>query len=177
MSQSASILSMQIKSLRSRRLRPLLSRGPSALSDTLDSPTMAHSMDSPLCFLPQMASDKAIKTRQSILDAAKAIIIEEGIGALTMERAATKAGISKGACMYHFKSKRALQAALVEEYAAHLSSELARHEALLTGLPRKRSFQASSNGSAALIMTTTAGQQSASPSIPISCTTKNSCVL
>lgn len=69
---------------------------------------MAHSMDSPLCFLPQMASDKAIKTRQSILDAAKAIIIEEGIGALTMERAATKAGISKGACMYHFKSKRAL---------------------------------------------------------------------
>ena len=94
-------------------------------------------MDSPLCFLPQMASDKAIKTRQSILDAAKAIIIEEGIGALTMERAATKAGISKGACMYHFKSKRALQAALVEEYAAHLSSELARHEALFDGPPEE----------------------------------------
>ena len=124
-----------------------------------------------------MASDKAIKTRQSILDAAKAIIIEEGIGALTMERAATKAGISKGACMYHFKSKRALQAALVEEYAAHLSSELARHEALFTDLPRKRSFRASSNGSAALIMTTTAGRRLGSPSIPISCTTKNSCVL
>ena len=84
-----------------------------------------------------MASDKAIKTRQSILDAAKAIIIEEGIGALTMERAATKAGISKGACMYHFKSKRALQAALVEEYAAHLSSELARHEALFDGPPEE----------------------------------------
>lgn len=94
-------------------------------------------MDSPLCFLPQMASDKAIKTRQSILDAAKAIIIEEGIGALTMERAATKAGIRKGACMYHFKSKRALQAALVEEYAAHLSSELARHEALFDGPPEE----------------------------------------
>lgn len=134
-------------------------------------------MDSPLCFLPQMASDKAIKTRQSILDAAKAIIIEEGIGALTMERAATKAGISKGACMYHFKSKRALQAALVEEYAAHLSSELARHEALFDGPPEETLVPASSNGSAALIMTTTAGQQSGSLSIPISCTTKNSCVL
>ena len=39
--------------------------------------------------------------------------------------------------MYHFKSKRALQAALVEEYAAHLSSELARHEALFDGPPEE----------------------------------------
>ena len=85
----------------------------------------------------QMASIKAVKTRQSIIDAAKAIILEEGIGALTMDHAAEKAGISKGALMYHFKSKRALQAALVEDYAAHLDAELSRHEALFDGSPEE----------------------------------------
>ncbi|MGN1209061.1 MAG: TetR/AcrR family transcriptional regulator [Duodenibacillus sp.] len=82
-----------------------------------------------------MASEKAIKTRQSILEAARALICEEGLAALTMDRAAQKAGISKGACMYHFKSKRQLQAALIEEYAEHLHEQLSRHEALFKGRP------------------------------------------
>lgn len=82
-----------------------------------------------------MASEKAIRTRQSILEAARAIICEEGLAALTMDRAAQKAGISKGACMYHFKNKRQLQAALIEEYAEHLNEQLARHEALFKGRP------------------------------------------
>ena len=62
-----------------------------------------------------MASEKAQKTRQSILAASRAVILEEGIAALTMDRVAQQAGLSKGACMYHFKNKRALQAALIEE--------------------------------------------------------------
>ena len=82
-----------------------------------------------------MASEKALKTRQSILEASRAVILEEGIAALTMDRAAQKAGISKGACMYHFKNKRQLQAALIEDYAEHLDGELRRHEALFTGRP------------------------------------------
>ena len=56
-----------------------------------------------------MSSEKAIRTRASIIAAARSIILKEGIGALTMDRAAQEAGMSKGACMYHFKTKRALQ--------------------------------------------------------------------
>lgn len=82
-----------------------------------------------------MASEKAQKTRQSILAASRAVILEEGIAALTMDRVAQQAGLSKGACMYHFKNKRALQAALIEEYAEHLDEELRRHEALFNGRP------------------------------------------
>ena len=44
-----------------------------------------------------MSSEKAIRTRASIIAAARSIILKEGIGALTMDRAAQEAGMSKGA--------------------------------------------------------------------------------
>ncbi len=80
-----------------------------------------------------MPSEKALKTKQSLLLAAKDIIVSDGINFLTMDNVAAKAGISKGACMYHFKSKRDLQIALLEHYASHLEEELVRHEALFEG--------------------------------------------
>ena len=82
-----------------------------------------------------MSSEKAIRTRASIIAAARNIILKEGIGALTMDRAAQEAGMSKGACMYHFKTKRALHAALIEDNAAHLESQMKRHEGLFEGRP------------------------------------------
>ena len=51
-----------------------------------------------------MSSEKALRTRAAIIAAARGIILKEGIGALTMDRAAQAAGMSKGACMYHFKN-------------------------------------------------------------------------
>ena len=48
-----------------------------------------------------MSSEKALRTRAAIIAAARGIILKEGIGALTMDRAAQAAGMSKGACMYH----------------------------------------------------------------------------
>ena len=80
-----------------------------------------------------MSSEKALRTRAAIIAAARGIILKEGIGALTMDRAAQAAGMSKGACMYHFKNKRALHAALIEDYAAHLDGQMKRHEALVPG--------------------------------------------
>ena len=71
-----------------------------------------------------MPTPKALRTRQTLLTVARTIILNEGIGALTMDKVAEAAGVSKGACMYHFKSKRALQAALLEDYAEHLNTEL-----------------------------------------------------
>lgn len=58
---------------------------------------------------------------------------KEGIDRLSMDRVAQQAGLSKGAVMYHFPSKRSLQAALLEDYAEHMDEELHRHEALFEG--------------------------------------------
>lgn len=76
---------------------------------------------------------KAQKTRSSILDACKKIILDEGLDALSMDHVAAVANLSKGAVMYHFKSKRALHAALLQDYADHLDAELSEHEALFEG--------------------------------------------
>ena len=74
-----------------------------------------------------MSSEKALRTRAAIIAAARGIILKEGIGALTMDRAAQAAGMSKGACMYHFKNKRALHAALIQDSAAQLDGQMKRH--------------------------------------------------
>lgn len=54
-------------------------------------------------------------TRARLLDEAARLVASEGPSALTLERAATAAGISKGAVLYHFKSKDALVEALVRK--------------------------------------------------------------
>lgn len=80
-----------------------------------------------------MPSNKAIRTNAAILQAAREIVRKEGIDRLSMDRVAQQAGLSKGAVMYHFPSKRSLQAALLEDYAEHMDEELHRHEALFEG--------------------------------------------
>ena len=109
-----------------------------------------------------MPTPKALRTRQTLLTVARTIILNEGIGALTMDKVAEAAGVSKGACMYHFRSKRALQAALLEDYAEHLNTELERHEAMLSG-------------SKVLMRPTTGGRGSGWRSYPIFRTMRNSC--
>lgn len=82
-------------------------------------------------------SEKALSTRQRMLKCAEAIILEDGIESLSMDRVAEKAGMSKGALMYHFKTKKALISALIEAYAEHLDRHLARAEALFEGSPEE----------------------------------------
>lgn len=78
-------------------------------------------------------SPKAQRTRRSILDASKKIIIDEGLNVLSMDRVSAVAKLSKGAVMYHFHSKRALIRALFQDYADYLDEELSKHEALFEG--------------------------------------------
>lgn len=85
-----------------------------------------------------MPSNKAIRTNAAILQAAREIVRNEGIDRLSMDRVAQQAGLSKGAVMYHFPSKRALQAALLEDYAEHMDGELHRHEAMFEGTSIER---------------------------------------
>ncbi|MBU6414294.1 MAG: TetR/AcrR family transcriptional regulator [Planctomycetes bacterium] len=48
-----------------------------------------------------------------VLDATEAVILEEGIAALTLEAVANRAGVSKGGLLYHYPSKDKLVEALV----------------------------------------------------------------
>lgn len=49
--------------------------------------------------------NKGAATKQDILSAAKNILLTQGIGSLSVEATCAKAGLSKGAFFYHFKSR------------------------------------------------------------------------
>ncbi len=68
-------------------------------------------------------------SRQQILDASKAVILEHGMPALTHSAVAARVGISKSAVHWHFPTKVALLEGLIDDYVRHLRSEEARHEA------------------------------------------------
>ncbi len=60
-----------------------------------------------------------LSTRENILDAAMAVVREQGVARLTLDAAARGSGISKGGVLYHFKSKddlvRGMVARLLEQ--------------------------------------------------------------
>ena len=80
-----------------------------------------------------MPSEKALKTRQAIIESAFTIIHTEGFEALTMDHIAEKASLSKGALTYHFNNKHALHLALIESYVAHMEEEFTKYVSLFTG--------------------------------------------
>lgn len=80
-------------------------------------------------------SDKGLCTKKHMLECAEKIILEEGIEALSMDNVGKKSGMSKGAVMHHFKTKRDLMAALIEAYAEHLDEHLKAAEAMFEGAP------------------------------------------
>lgn len=59
-------------------------------------------------------------TRKKLLQAARAIVVEEGTDKLSIDRVIRRADVSKGTFLYHFPSREKLVAALIEDYAAHL---------------------------------------------------------
>lgn len=74
-----------------------------------------------------------MKTRDRILEAARALVLERGFTATTVDAVLAAAETSKGAFFHHFPSKAHLGQALVERYAAHdaelLETLMARAEA------------------------------------------------
>jgi AcrR family transcriptional regulator len=63
--------------------------------------------------------------RNSILDSAQALVIREGSSALTLDRIAGEAKVSKGGLLYHFATKENLVAALVSRSIEYLDKEIA----------------------------------------------------
>lgn len=106
-----------------------------------------------------MSANPGKSTRQRILDCARELVVEEGTGHLTIDRVAERAGISKGAFLYHFKSKQDLMRALIDAYVDHLESNLRNAEEQFRDSPDPvvqgfaawfRKFSANDGGSAAL---------------------------
>ena len=67
-----------------------------------------------------------VKTRERILDAAQALILDHGYGATTVDAVVARAGITKGAFFHHFGAKADLARALVDRYA-RMDRELLEH--------------------------------------------------
>ena len=61
-----------------------------------------------------MSSTNASEVRSEILDAVEAVVVEHGVGKLTLEVVAKHAGLSKSGLLHHFPSKELLIDALVK---------------------------------------------------------------
>lgn len=66
-----------------------------------------------------------VSKRDSILDSAQALVIREGSSALTLDRIAGEANVSKGGLLYHFATKESLVAALVSRTIEYFEKEIA----------------------------------------------------
>lgn len=62
-----------------------------------------------------MNTPKAAGTRQQLLAAANAVVLEHGATALTLDAVARHAGVSKGGLLYHFPSKEGLVVAMIQQ--------------------------------------------------------------
>ncbi|MBB4776996.1 TetR/AcrR family transcriptional regulator [Actinomadura livida] len=69
--------------------------------------------------------------KNALLDAAEAVLSEQGTQALTLNAVADRAGVSKGGLLYHFPTKdalvRAMVARVIEEFDDLIASYLASY--------------------------------------------------
>jgi len=73
-------------------------------------------------------------TRERLLDAGEALIYDRGFSATSVDKVIERAGVTKGAFFYHFKSKADLGRAIIRRHAdrdmAHCDRTIARAEKL-----------------------------------------------
>lgn len=60
--------------------------------------------------------------RETLLDAAQAIVTERGVSAMTLENVAALAGVTKGGLIYHYKTRELLLQALIERIVEQIES-------------------------------------------------------
>jgi AcrR family transcriptional regulator len=87
---------------------------------------IAHEL--PLLGVPSERAD-ARRNRRRILEAAAEVVAERGLGEVTMEEVAHRAGVAKGTVFHRFRTRAGLAVALVDE------SERRLQEAILRGPP------------------------------------------
>jgi AcrR family transcriptional regulator len=69
---------------------------------------------------------KASDTKARIVAAAEEVVLRDGVGRLTLEATAHQAGLSKGGVLYHFASRDALVAGMVDRIIEEFDRDLDR---------------------------------------------------
>jgi TetR/AcrR family acrAB operon transcriptional repressor len=64
--------------------------------------------------MARRTKEEAAATRDSILDAAEQLFVEQGVSRTTLQHIATAAGVTRGAIYWHFEDKAALFNAMME---------------------------------------------------------------
>jgi AcrR family transcriptional regulator len=82
-------------------------------------------------------AERSSATREALLDATIASLVEDGYANTTTTKVAERAGVSRGAHLHHFQTRQALVAAAIERLARRRSAEqLAAVDALPEGPER-----------------------------------------
>ncbi len=69
-------------------------------------------------------AERSATTRQALLDATVACLVEDGYANTTTSRVAERAGLSRGAHLHHFQTRQALLAAAMEHLAERRGEQL-----------------------------------------------------
>ena len=65
-------------------------------------------------------------TKGRIIDAAEEVVLRDGVARLTLEAAAAEAGLSKGGVLYHFPTRDALVAGMVDKIIEEFDEDIER---------------------------------------------------
>jgi AcrR family transcriptional regulator len=63
-------------------------------------------------------------TKARIIDAAEEVVLRDGVGRLTLDAAAAEAGLSMGGVLYHFPTRDALVAGMVEKIIQEFDEDI-----------------------------------------------------
>lgn len=74
--------------------------------------------------MARKTKEEALRTRQQIIDAARAVFLKHGVAHSSLEQVATTAGLTRGAVYWHFKDKSELFLAVREDVCSPLSERL-----------------------------------------------------
>ena len=68
-------------------------------------------------------------TKARIIDAAEEVVLREGVAHLTLDAAAAEAGLSKGGVLYHFPTRDALVAGMVDKIIGEFDRDIEARQA------------------------------------------------
>lgn len=74
--------------------------------------------------MARRTKEEAAATRDSILDAAEKLFVQQGVSRTTLQHIASEAGVTRGAIYWHFDDKGALFNAMMERATLPLEAEL-----------------------------------------------------
>jgi TetR/AcrR family acrAB operon transcriptional repressor len=74
--------------------------------------------------MARRTKEEAAATRDSILDAAEKLFVEQGVSRTTLQHIASAAGVTRGAIYWHFDDKGALFNAMMERAILPLEAEM-----------------------------------------------------